>query len=58
MRGSRVKALKRQFKASYGRDPNKMELVPQVRTDIMGYIPSEVRRLKKAFKKAVADGQL
>jgi hypothetical protein len=60
MRGSRCKALKRQFKATFGR-PVHMRMQVQERrivtpfdasTDgLVYYVPSEWRRLKAAHKR-------
>lgn len=49
MSGSRRKALRRQFKATFGRPVNKVIVVPDVRSDIVRYVPSEWRRLKGAY---------
>jgi len=51
MSGSRLKKLRHQFKARFGRYPNKMEIQPNatIMSNIMAYYPSEIRRLKKAY---------
>jgi hypothetical protein len=51
LRGSRAKALRRLFKAEYGRLPNDAEW--KLMEDGKGWdvTPSEMRRLKNAWKK-------
>lgn len=63
MRGSRVKALRRQFIATFGRKPHGMNVigpatdVPELKGQIVvAYVPSESRRLKKAYKEGEFDG--
>jgi len=55
MRGSRVKALKAAFKAQFNRRVHG-PLVKFKNDQLIGYVPSEWRRLKKAYKEAVRAG--
>jgi len=51
MSGSRRKALKMAFYQQFGRTPNGPEIVTK-EGDIVGYRPSEMRRLKKLYMSA------
>ena len=55
MRGSRVKALRRAFKYQFNRTVRGPE-VKFKEGELVGYIPSEWRRLKKAYKEARRKG--
>lgn len=52
MRGSRAKALKQAFEHRFNRPPRRMTIVESKDDGSVAYVPSEWRRLKKAFMEA------